>query len=128
MTKLNPILMNTKTDKTNNIKYLVCPEKRIVVCLLSDCQDIACNKINKYTDGAFFWSDFKIKDTYRGIAKCDPRDTFDVEYGKKLALERAKKKRAKAVNKALDKYIETLMETIHRVANFGYIKEREIDG
>ena len=122
MTKLNPILMNTKTDKTNNIKYLVCPEKRIVVCLLSDCEDLACKKINKYIDAAFFWSDFKIKDTYRGIAKCDPRDTFDVEYGKKLALERAKKKRAKAVNKALDKYVAALKESINKISNFGYME------
>lgn len=34
--------------------------------------------------------------TIRGIAKCNPEDTFDVEYGKKLAVARAEVKVAKA--------------------------------
>ena len=34
--------------------------------------------------------------TIRSIAKCNPEDTFDIEYGKKLAVARAEVKVAKA--------------------------------
>lgn len=43
----------------------------------------------------------------KGIAKCDPRDTFDLEKGKKLAISRcnakiAEKRRKRAYNKKLE--------------------------
>jgi len=45
--------------------------------------------------------------TVRGVAKCHPNDTFDVEFGKKLAAARCNKKVAyKRMMRALNKYGE----------------------
>lgn len=41
--------------------------------------------------------------TVRGIAKCHPNDTFDVEYGKKLAAARCNEKIAIKRHKAAEK-------------------------
>lgn len=43
--------------------------------------------------------------TVRGVAKCDPRDTFDIEKGKELAAARCNEKIAyKRVERARQKY------------------------
>ena len=45
--------------------------------------------------------------TVRGIAKCHPNDTFDVEYGKRLAAARCNEKIArKRYTRALNRYHE----------------------
>ena len=47
---------------------------------------------------------FHIRDYYIGIARCNEGDAFDVEFGKKLALERARKKYHTAVHAQLVKF------------------------
>ena len=50
--------------------------------------------------------------TVRGVAKCDPRDTFDLEYGKKLAQARCDHKIAeKRYKNAQLKYEEATYES-----------------
>ena len=45
--------------------------------------------------------------TVRGVAKCDPRDTFDIEKGKELAAARCNEKIAeKRLMRAKRKYVE----------------------
>ena len=55
-------------------KYIVNEKKRTVVCLLT---------VTKKDDG------IENTELYRGIAKCNPDDTFDEEAGKTLARRRA---------------------------------------
>lgn len=51
----------------------------------------------------------------RGIAKCHPNDTFDEEFGKKLAATRCNVKVAqKRFERATNKYNE-MVEEIHRL-------------
>ena len=51
--------------------------------------------------------------TVRGIAKCHPNDTFDVEFGRKLAAARCNAKiAAKRVTNAKSKYWETYRKLI----------------
>ena len=53
--------------------------------------------------------------TVRGIAKCHPNDTFDEEYGKKLAAARCNAKIAeKRYARALSKYNE-YVNRIHKL-------------
>lgn len=40
---------------------------------------------------------------YRGVAKCDPNDVFDVEFGKKMSNARARLKKEKLHLKRLTK-------------------------
>ena len=61
-----------------------------------------------------------IPDTFIGIAHCSPEDKFDEEYGKKLALLRARKQRAQAVNRALREFVKTLNEMSDYIENECY--------
>lgn len=49
--------------------------------------------------------------TVRGVAKCDPRDTFDIEKGKELAAARCNEKIAeKRLMRAKRKYVEAVLK------------------
>lgn len=66
--------------------------------------------------------------TVKGVAKCDPRDEFDVEKGKKLAAARCGVKIAnKRVARASRKYLEAL-EAVHEAeAHFIEMKQYYMD-
>ena len=66
--------------------------------------------------------------TVRGIAKCAPEDTFNVEIGCKIAVARAEKKvaRAKARN-AVDKYLEAAKAADAAEKRFDEMKQYYID-
>lgn len=50
--------------------------------------------------------------TVKGVAKCHPNDTFDVEFGKKLAAARCNEKISyKRLTRALNKYKEAIDES-----------------
>lgn len=51
-----------------------------------------------------------INERYVGVAKCHENDVFDEEFGKKLALARAKAKKADAIHAKFFKFIEQLDE------------------
>ena len=52
--------------------------------------------------------DIIINERYVGVAKCHEHDTFDEEFGKKLALARANAKKADAIHINFFKFIEQL--------------------
>lgn len=59
--------------------------------------------------------------TVRGVAKCDPRDTMDLETGKKIAAlrcaQKVAKRRLKRANKKLDEAYDMLKKATTRVAD-----------
>lgn len=69
----------------NNLLYKISQEKRVVKCTI-------------YAHGVFF----------TGVAKCDQRDEFDVDYGKRLAYLRAIRKMKIGEIRAVCAYIEQL--------------------
>ena len=86
-----------------DVNYIVNEEKGIVVCIISDCE---CNAIalidsttNSMIPGFPMPDTFFMSDKYKGIAKCSNEDTFDIEYGKKLAYRKAYLKYATALEK-----------------------------
>lgn len=79
--------------KNFDVNYVVNEEKGIVVCIISDCE---CNAIalidsvtNSMIPGLPIPDTFFMSDKYKGVARCSNEDTFDVEYGKKLAYRKA---------------------------------------
>ena len=83
-----------------NVKYIVKPEANLVVCKIRE--------------------DYEIR--FRGIAKCNPTDTFNEETGKKIAYLRANIKRKRAYanfmryqGKHIDQQINYLYEQKRRV-------------
>ena len=66
--------------------------------------------------------------TVKGYAKCDPRDEFDIEKGKKLAAARCNLKIAeKRKMRAGNKYIEASIAADKAVAYFDRMKQYFMD-
>ena len=81
-----------KIMKNFDVNYIVNEEKGIVVCTISNCEANAIALVDSTTD-AFsvpcgIPEIFFMNNQYKGVAKCMPEDTFDVEYGKKLSRKR----------------------------------------
>lgn len=89
--------------------YIVKPEEGVVVCIIHDCCCNAMALVNKHT-GLFEGMPCQCNQSqyclseYRGVAKCSPEDTFNEEYGKKLAYK-----------KAYVKYTAALERTVKRI-------------
>lgn len=112
----------------NDITYKVDEKSGTVVCKLSNCENIALNRILTYcNDYNIRFSDFLIRDTYIGVARCMPGDSFDVEYGKKLALTRAKIKRGRAINRVINKHIKKCRRNLDILEEYGIHKIPEIE-
>ena len=119
--------MKIEYSKGGNIEYRIDEENRtvtaILYCSYRDPQMLFDKVVKNYIKGngigpvAVGWDNEKyyINDYYVGKAKCHPDDTFDVEFGKRLALARVKQKYQRAVNKSIyemHKYIGWLYKTV----------------
>ena len=129
-----------KRDVGRDVEFLVFEDKGVVVCKLYNCKYIALKRINKYTGGKLVikmggmdycsTESYFIDDVFVGVARCASEDKFDLEYGKKLALTRAKTKRGKAVNKAIESYVENIQSRLARLTKEGIHKvpdEKELE-
>ncbi len=104
----------------SNIRYQVNPEKRTVACYLTDCENDIFYAFNP-KENSVIWDlnvDWKIKDRYVGVAKCSEDDTFDEEFGKKLARNRMLKEYYKDVS---DRYME-IVDVLNGFAYNFYLK------
>ena len=76
------------------IKYNVDTEARTVTATLEGCHDDVVKTFNRRLGDSVLTKDdniykaAQIPDTFIGMAKCHPDDTFDEEVGKQLAKER----------------------------------------
>lgn len=76
------------------VKYVVDTEARTVTATLEDCHDDVVKTFNRRLgDSVFnkedtFYKAAQIPNTFVGVAKCHPDDTFDEEEGKQLAKKR----------------------------------------
>ena len=103
-----------------DMEFKVYPDKGVVVCRLLNCEDVPIRRIVKYTNSRFMPNKYLIDNVYTGVAKCAPEDTFDEEYGKKVALAKAKRKRGKAINRAIRKYIMDTHRDLSNLTQYGY--------
>ena len=66
--------------------------------------------------------------TVKGYAKCDPKDSFDIEKGKELAAARCNVKIAnKRVARASQKYLEAARAASEAAAYFDRMKQYYMD-
>ena len=96
--------------------YIVKPEEGVVVCIIYDCCHNAIALVNRHTglfNGIPCCCDTNpyCLGEYRGVAKCSPEDTFDVEYGKKLAYKKAYIKYAAALERTVKRIVKNYTET-----------------
>ena len=127
-------------SKSGNVVYHVDTESKTVIaklkCHENDPMTLIGSQLMKQTSGAgfgplelaaypFFFEDFKVRNEYYGKAKCHPDDEFDIDFGKRLALLRAKQKYLDAVEKVLDKsnkWVEQVANRIDRLCMSQYRK------
>lgn len=83
--------------------FYVNPAKRTITCVLYGCCPDATNLVYKYAGHLLsgFYEDLSINYSYVGIARQDPGDEFDEEYGMRLARYRANRKREGDVKVAI---------------------------
>ena len=105
------------TRKHRGIIYHIDEEKRTVVARLIDCEDDLIDQIanatwqfSEYFPTASGCKDYFMPDEYVGIAKCDPRDIFDVEKGKEIAKARCLMKYHDAKYRAAAKAVKRIEE------------------
>ena len=103
------------------IKYYPVPEKRQVIAVLNNCKFDAYNKIDKVlsaTNLVLVEPDstkrdrYLMPDTFKVTVTCDPRDTYDIEEGKKIA----KKRLMDNYYKSLDKKLYAFQKEIFNLA------------
>lgn len=104
----------------NGIEYHVYEDKGIVVCKLWGCKYIPYYRIQKHfpANAENNFIRYSIDDVFVGIAKCAAEDTFDLEYGKKLALNKARSKRGRAINNAIARYIKDITRAIKDIERY----------
>lgn len=105
------------------VTYKVYKDKGVVVCIIPDCAFVAVQRMERYLKPHYEVSNhfrYLIKDKYVGVARCSAMDEFDVEVGKKVALLKAKKKRAKAINKAIQKCQSDLNRASKLMTDYAY--------
>lgn len=92
-------------------KYIINEEKGIVVCIISDCEENAIELIDEQFGYTHAFNNIPIpvkyilNNNYKGVAKCADGDTFDVEYGRKLAYKKAYLKYVTALNKKVNHFV-----------------------
>lgn len=108
---------------TSDVEYFVFENKGVVVCKLHNCRFIALHRIDKYTHKTIEYLEapykYLIDEVYTGVAKCSPEDKFDEEYGKKLALTKAKAARGKAVNNAIKTFMSDIEKDLNNLKTYG---------
>ena len=104
----------------DNLNFYVDEEKKIVVCKLETDQYVVPRRIHKHTNHIILADrgQYRIPGVFYGKARCAEEDTFDVEVGKKIALEKAKAKRRAAINKALEMFIQDIHDDLYDVNRF----------
>lgn len=95
----------------NNVVFHIDKENKVVVAVLksdpNELFEMTSNMIDKFNkthkkcgiDCDMSWNFPDLNCEYVGIARCSENDEFNEEFGKKLALARAKIKKAYAIQK-----------------------------
>lgn len=103
--------------KNFDVNYIVNEEKGIIVCVISGCEFNAAalvdNETNIFSHTEMIPNVFCLSSQYKGIAKCLSEDTFDVEYGKKLAYRKAYVKYATA----FEKKVKFIVNSYNKIIN-----------
>lgn len=109
------------------IRYEVNEEKRTVVAVITDTYYDAILMADKMFKNTPFRTDFGysqhmrkyyIKDTYVGIAKCNPDDEWDEEVGKELARQRVLRAHEVDVALAFEKMWSDMVEPMNQMGYY----------
>lgn len=117
-----------KTD--TDLIYNIDEEHRSVACMVNNCADEFYNIISKSCSSIknaekiyniymliltqFLNDDMSLRNTYVGVARCSPTDSFNLKVGMDLARSRALAKREKAYHELFNRMLFSV-QRIHMV-------------
>lgn len=114
-------------DKTR-VKYIVDETNRIVVAEIDGCRFDAVEELNNrfipnVTSGIVVAWDFNnckfmMKDKYRAVAKCHEEDTWDAEFGKRVACAKLTDVYHRSMNKRLNLFAAKFSRIVAEVSNY----------
>jgi len=113
--------------KWSDCKFYVDEANRKVVCVIPNTKNLIMQYLNRLEAADAFFFDWRISEklklplSFSGIATCREGETFDVETGKLIAYNKAKKKlntsffkRANFMVNYFDDRLNMLMEELNR--------------
>lgn len=101
--------------------YYINEEKGIVVCEITDCYYDAIELVQQKSEildeicSFCVPNELAISDSFKGIAKTHEGDTFDIEFGKKLAFKKAIVKRNIAISKKVNFIVKSYKKGLGNV-------------
>ena len=94
------------------IKYVVIPEKKQTIGILSNCEFDAVNRIEKLMGDGFHLCDLRkymMPHTFKATVTCYPGDEYNEEEGKRRAKQKLLVNYYRSLDKRLDKFREELL-------------------
>ena len=118
-------------DKTR-VNYIVDEKNRIVVAEIDGCRYDALHELNnKFIPnvtsgigviGDYARSKFMMKDKYRAVAKCHEEDTWDAEFGKRVACAKLTDVYHRSLNKRLNLFSAKFSRIVYDVTSYLFDK------
>ena len=113
--------------KRSDCKFYIDEANRKVVCVIPDTKNLVKKYLNRLDVADAFFFDWRVDEklelphSFSGVATCREDETFDVETGKLIAYNKAKKKlntsffkRANFIVNYFDDRLNMLMEELNR--------------
>lgn len=110
------------------VKYIVDEKNGIVVAEIDGCRYDAIEELNRrfipnVTSGIdIVWNygnhKFLMKDKYRAIAKCHKDDTWDAEFGKRIACAKLTDVYHRSMNKRLNLFVSKFSRIIDGITTY----------
>lgn len=94
------------------IKYIVIPEKKQTIGILTNCEYDAVNRIEKLMGDGFHLCDLRkymMPHTFKATVTCYPGDEYNEEEGKRRAKKKLLQNYYRSVDKRIDKFREELL-------------------
>ena len=95
------------------VKYVVIPEKKMTIGILSDTEFDAINRIEKLmgNNSLFLCNDQKymMPHTFKATVVCHDGDEYSAAEGKRRAKQKVRKNYYRSLDKRLDKFREELL-------------------
>ena len=104
---------------SENVRFIIQPERRKVVCIISDTRHYLENFIDLWrNDWGVPWkveSILRMPDRFVGVATCDENDEWDEEIGKSIAFSRAKYKLHNSFFKRANTFVNECDRTLTKL-------------
>lgn len=102
------------------VDHIIKEDEGIVISIVRDCKYLAFRKISDIVPDSvhfniYFHSEYELNDEYKGVARLQPGDKFDINYGINEADYIVKKKIRSAISRKVNIFkreVEKIMKNL----------------